>query len=195
VSVDITTDTYFLFHSVKNIREQFMDFTSDIFVYGKWLGFATIFCLLVAIIAFVVGWSFRFRLVGVTSFMGVLTAGTFALGLSFFPHQAIPGAARYTLIYDNGANQAVVAVAPNIEKSAIEPTLLQAVTDLYSYGRTGTDGNNQFTVKLRTVLHPQTGVSQPLLLGEAKRSLIVSGDEDIKINLFAKNLSSLPANS
>jgi len=172
-----------------------MDFTSDIFVYAKWLGFATIFCLLVAILSFVVGWGFRFRLVGVTSFMGVLTAGTFALGLSFFPHQEIPGAARYTLIYDNGANQAVVAVAPNIAKSAIEPTLLQAATDLYSYGRTGTGGNNQFIIKLRTVLHPQTGVSQPLFLGEAKRSLIASGDRDIQINVFPQNVNKLPTNS
>ena len=80
------------------------------FVYAKWLGFATIGCLLVAIISFVAGWSFRFRLVGVTSFMTVLTLGTLALGLSFFPKVEIPGAERYTLIYDNGANQAVVAV-------------------------------------------------------------------------------------
>lgn len=172
-----------------------MDFVSDLFVYGKWLGIGTIFALLVTTIAFVVGWGFRFRLVGVTSFMTVLTLGTFALGLSFFPRVEIPGAVRYTLIYDNGANQAVVAVTPDIEKTAIEPTLLQAASDLYSYGRTGTNGNNQFTVKLRTVLHPQSGVSQPLFLGEAKRSLIATGDDDIKINVFEQNLKKLPASS
>lgn len=169
-----------------------MDFTSNLFIYGKWLGVATILCLVITIIAFVIGWNFRFRLVGVTSFMGVLTIGMFALGLSFFPHAEIPGAARYTLVYDNGANQAVVAVAPDIEKSAIEPTLLQAISDLYSYGRTGNGGNNQFTVKLRTVLHPQTGISQPLFLAEAKRSLIARGDEKIEINLLRQNLSQLP---
>ena len=172
-----------------------MDFVSDLFVYAKWLGIATIACLLVAIVSFVAGWGFRFRMVGVTSFMGVLTAGTFALGLSFFPHKEIPGAAHYSLVYDNGANQAVVAVVPNIEKSAIEPTLLQAASDLYSYGRTGTGGNSQFTIKLRTVLHPETGVSQPLFLGEAKRSLIASGDEDIQINVFQRSLEELPAKS
>ena len=127
--------------------------------------------------------------------MTVLTLGTFALGLSFFPKVEIPGAARYTLIYDNGANQAVVAVAPDIEKSAIEPTLLQAASDLYSYGRTGTNGNNQFTIKLRTVLHPKTGVSQPLFLGVAKRSLIASGDENIQVDVFEKNLKQLPKSS
>lgn len=164
---------------------------NDLFSYAKWSGIATIICLVVAILSFVLGWGFRFRLVGVTSFMGVLTIGIFALGLGLFPHTAIAGAARYTLVYDNGANQAVIAVDPTIEKSAIEPTLLQAATDLYSYGRTGSDGNNQFTVKLRTVLHPQTGVSQPLFLGEAKRSLMTR-DDKIDINIFDQNLTKLP---
>ena len=185
----------FLFLSeifVKRIFKKLMDFNSDLFIYAKWLGYATIFSLVVAIVSFVAGWSFRFRLVGVTSFMTVLTLGMFALGLSFFPRAEIPGAARYTLIYDNGANQAVVAVAPDIEKSAIEPTLLQAASDLYSYGRTGTGGNNQFTIKLRTVLHPDKGVSEPLFLGVATRSLIATGDEDIKIDVFAQSLKKLP---
>jgi len=168
-----------------------MDFNSDLFLYSKWLGYVTLACLVVAIVSFVAGWSFRFRLVGVTSFMTVLTIGMFALGLSFFPHQEIPGSMRYTLIYDNGANQAVVAVAPNIEKSAIEPTLRQAAEDLYSYGRTGTGGNNQFTIKLRTVLHPQTGVSEPLFLGKARRKFVSQGDKEVKIEVFEQNINKL----
>ncbi|MGL5794790.1 MAG: Ycf51 family protein [Waterburya sp.] len=168
-----------------------MTLPTDIFTYAKWSGIATIGCLLVAILSFILGWSFRFRLVGVTSFMVVLTAGIFALGLSLFPHAKIPGSAHYTLVYDNGANQAVIAVAPDIEKSAIEPTLLEAVSDLYSYGRTGRNGNDQFTVKLRTVIHPETGISQPLFLGEAKRSLINRRDENVNISLFDQNLTKL----
>ena len=165
---------------------------TNIFTYAKWSGIATAICLVAAILAFVLNWGFRFRLVGVTSFMGVLTAGIFALGLGLFPHAEIPGSDRYTLVYDSGFNLAVVAVAPDIEKSAIEPTLLQAASDLYSYGRTGTSGNSQFTIKLRTVLHPKPGVSQPLFLGEAKRPLINRADENIEINVFSKNLNQLP---
>ena len=165
----------------------------DFFTYAKWSGIVTIVCLVVAIASFIAGWSFRFRLVGVTGFMGVLTVGIFALGLSLVPHAEIPGAVRYSLVYDTGANQAVVAVPTDIEKSAIEPTLVQAVTDLYSYGRTGAGGNNRFTVKLRTVLHPQTGISQPLYLGEATRSLIDRSNEDIKINIYSENIAQLPS--
>ena len=164
----------------------------DFFLYAKWLGIATVVSLVVAVVAFVVGWSFRFRLVGVTSFMGVLTAGVFALGLGLFPHAQIPGAQRYALIYDSGANQAVIAVSPEIEKSAIEPTLVQAASDLYSYGRTGVGGNDRFTIKLRTVLHPQPGVSQPLFLGTANRSIRNRADENIEIEIFEENIAKLP---
>lgn len=169
-----------------------MTIQTDLFTYAQWSGIATIGCLILAIIAFVVGWGFRFRLVGVTSFMGVLTLGIFALGLGLFTHTEIPGAVRYSLVYDNGANQAVVAVPPEVESSAIEPTLRQAATDLYSYGRTGTNGNNIFTVKLRTLLHPETGVSQPLYLGKASRSLISRSDDNIQIEIFTENLAQLP---
>ena len=169
-----------------------MTIQTDLFTYAQWSGIATIGFLIVAVIAFIAGWGFRFRLVGVTSFMGVLTIGIFALSLGLFSHTEIPGSVRYSLIYDNGANQAVVAVAPQIEESAIEPTLRQAIVDLYSYGRTGTNGNDRFTVKLRTVLHPEPGVSQPLYLGEANRSLISRNEDNITIEVFPENLAQLP---
>ena len=164
----------------------------DLFTCAKWLGIGTVVAFVVTVVAFVVGWGFRFRLVGVTSFMGVLAAGFFALGLGLFPHAEIPGAERYALVYDNGANQAVVAVSPEIEKSAIEPTLIQAASDLYSYGRTGRGGNDRFTIKLRTVLHPEPGVSQPLFLGTATRSITKRSSNDIEIEIFDQNLAQLP---
>jgi hypothetical protein len=70
--------------------------------------------------------------------------------------------------------------------------LRQAASNLYSYGRTGTNGNNNFTVRLRTVLHPNDRTSQPLFLGEAKRSLINRQDNNIAIEVFEKNLQQLP---
>ncbi|MEL6440965.1 MAG: Ycf51 family protein [Cyanobacteria bacterium J06621_8] len=169
-----------------------MDFTPDLFLYAKWTGIATLACLLFTIVSFVVGWGVRFRFVGITSFMGVVSAGLLALGLGFYPHVDIPGSVRYALVYDTGSNSAVVAVPPTIEESAIEPTLIQAATDLYSYGRTGTGGNNQFRVRLRTVLHPESGVSQPLFLGEARRMLINRQNADIETKIYSQNVLLLP---
>jgi hypothetical protein len=169
-----------------------MQLPTDTYTYGVWIGYATIGFLILTIIAFIAGWSFRFRLVGVTSFMGVLTAGIFALYLGFFTRVEVPGATRYSLIYDNGANKAVVAVSPEIEANAVEPTLRQAALDLYSYGRTGTNGNDVFTVDLRTVLHPQAGVSEPLFLGEARRSLLIRDESNLEIEVFPQNIAKLP---
>ncbi|VEP13670.1 Ycf51-like protein [Hyella patelloides LEGE 07179] len=168
-----------------------MQLPTDTYTYGVWCGYTAIGFLVLTIIAFIAGWGFRFRLVGVTSFMMVLTAGIFSLYLGFFTHVDIPGAARYALAYDNGANKAVVVVSPEIEVDAIEPTLRQAAADLNSYGRTGTNGNDTFTISLRTVLHPQEGVSEPLFLGEVRRSLLVRDDSNIETEVFQQNLAKL----
>ena len=168
-----------------------MQLPTDLSTYTLWCAYGTIASFVLAIIAFVAGWGFRFRLVGVTSFMGVLTAGFFALNLGLFAHVDVPGAARYTLIYDNAANQAVVAVAPTIEADAVEPTLRQAALDLYSYGRTGSNGNDIFTIGLRTVLHPEEKVSKPLFLGQATRPLSNRDESNLKIEVFKKNVSQL----
>ena len=49
----------------------------------KWFGAATLSMAVITTLAFALQWGVRFRLVGVTGFMGVLTAGMF--GLSFEP--------------------------------------------------------------------------------------------------------------
>jgi Protein of function (DUF2518) len=171
-----------------------MNLPTDISTYTLWSGYATIFSLVVAIVAFIFQWGFRFRLVGVTSFMVVLTAGFFGLNLGLFKHVEIPGAVRYALVYDSGANQAVIAVAPEvIDESAIEPTLRQASSDLFSFGRASVDGDDKLTVRLRTVLHPQPGVSVPLFLGEIKRSLYNRDEEkQAQVEIFSQNIAKLP---
>ena len=172
-----------------------MELPTDILTYSIWSGYATIALLLLTIIAWIAGWGFRFRLVGVTSFMAVITASIFALSLGLFTHTTIPGAARYSLAYDNSSNKAVIVVSPDIEKSAIAPTLRQAAADLLTYGRTGTGGNDQFTIAIRTVLHPQDNLSRPLYLGQAKQSFTARDDnEDITIQIFEQNLKHLALN-
>jgi hypothetical protein len=168
-----------------------MNIPTDLLTYTKWSGIATIVCLVLTLLAFIFRWGLRFRLVGVTSFMGVLTAGIFALNLGLFTRTEIPGAVRYVLVYDNGANQTVIAVPPEVDESAIEPTLRQAAVDLYSYGRSSLGGEDQLIIRLRTVIHPEPGVSQPLFLGEIKRSLSSRDDENMQVEIFNNNLAQL----
>jgi hypothetical protein len=159
--------------------------------YTQWSGILTIVCFIFTVLAFILGWGFRFRLFGVTSFMVVVTASIFALGLGLFVRTEIPGAISYSLVYDNGANQAVIAVPPQIKESEIEPTLRQAADNLFSFGRNSTDGTNQLTIRLRTILHPEEGISKPLFLGQVKRSLLVREDENMQVEIFQPNLAQL----
>lgn len=144
--------------------------TADFFTYTQWMAIATVVCAILTGASFALQWGIRFRLVGITSFMGVLVVGL--LGLSFVPfsHPLVPGAAKFSLVYDNGGNQLVIAVAPETNETALAATLQQVAEKFSSSGRLG-GTNGQLVVRARTIIHPEPGVSQPLYLGEIKRSL------------------------
>jgi hypothetical protein len=166
-----------------------IDFTT----YTQWLGILTLVCLVLTIVAFIFKWGFRFRLVGVTSFMGVLTVGVFALGLGLFTRTVVPGAVRFTLAYDNGATRAVITVPAQITQPQLDATLRQAANDLFSYGRNSIGSENQLTVRARVLLHPESGVTVPVYLGQAKRSLF-NRDEAAKIEIFSDQFAKLETN-
>ncbi len=166
--------------------------TADFLTATKWVGITTLVFAAITVLGFILKWGIRFRLVGVTGFLGVLTSGLFALGLVPFTRSVIPGAVRFSTVYDNGATQAVIAVRPQISESQLEATLRQAASDLYSYGRLGRTGEEQLTIRARTIIHPEPGVSKPLYLGQVKRSLSSRNDEQMEIAIFPDNLAQLP---
>jgi hypothetical protein len=166
--------------------------TADFLQYAQWSGIATIAFAVLAVLAFILKWGIRFRLVGTTGFMIVLTAGLFSLSLVPLSRTVIPGAAKYTLVYDNGSTQAVIATSPQISPEQLEATLLQAASNLYSYGRLGTRGDNQLTIRARTVIHPQPGVSVPLYLGQIKRTLASREDSNMELQVYWEKFDELP---
>jgi hypothetical protein len=122
--------------------------------------------------------------------MGVLTIGLFALSLGLFNRVEIEGALRYNLVYDTGANQAVIAVPLDITPSQLEATLQQASFDLFSYGRTATGGDSKLTIRARTQVH-QDGFTYPIYLGMIRRSLVQRDDSQEEITIFKDQLSRL----
>lgn len=169
--------------------------TADFLTLSQWSGIATLACAALVVLGFIFKWGIRFRLVGITGFMGVVTGGLFALGLVPFTRTVVPGAVRFSRIYDNGATQAVIGVPPKITASELEATLRQAASDLYSYGRLGQAQNKQLTIRARTIIHPEPGVSQPLYLGQVKRSLAYREDDNMAIDIDRDNLAKLPDSS
>jgi hypothetical protein len=169
-----------------------MPSTANFLQYTQWSGIATIVFAVLTILAFIVQWGFRFRLVGATGFMLVLTGGLFSLSLVPLSRTVIPGAVKYTLVYDNGSNQTVIAIAPEITPTELEATLRQAASNLYSYGRLGSGGNKELTVRARTIIHPEIGLSVPLYLGQVNRTLVSREDPEMLVEVYLDKFASLP---
>lgn len=165
--------------------------TQQIIQAAQWSGIATIVIGVIALFGFLFKWGIRFRLVGATGFMIVLTGGIFALGLGFYKRPAIPDAARYSRVFDTGAAQVVIAVSPTITPTQLEATLKQASIDMFSRGRLA-QGSDHMTIRARTILHPKPGLSQPLYLGEISRSLSQREDDNATIKLYKDQLAQLP---
>jgi Protein of function (DUF2518) len=162
--------------------------TAEFLQYFQWSGIATIAFAVVTVAALALKWSFKYRLVGATGFMGVLTAGLFALSLVPIVHTNIPGALHYSLIYDNGSDRATIVVATPVTEAGLEATLRQAAADLYSYGRSG-QADKQLKIRARTVIHPRIDLSEPLVLGQVTRSLAGGEDSALEIEINRKNLA------
>ncbi|MBW4564711.1 MAG: Ycf51 family protein [Mojavia pulchra JT2-VF2] len=166
--------------------------TADFLQYTQWSGIATLVFAALTVLAFILKWGLRFRLVGATGFMLVLTSGLFALSLVPLSRTVIPGAVRFTLVYDNGSTQAVITIPPQTTPSTLEATLRQAASNLYSYGRLGSRSENYMTIRARTLIHPEPGVSIPVYLGQVKRSLGNREDSEMTVEIYPEKFAQLP---
>ncbi len=164
---------------------------SDLIVYLKWSAILTAAAFVLAVLAFIFKWGFRFRLVGITGFMAVLTVGVFGLSLGLFSYSNVPGAVPFTLVYDNGGSQVVIKLPPTVTESEVEASLRKASADLNSYGRLG-GLNNQMTIRARTVIHPEEGISKPLYLGKAQITSTNAEQDNLNIEVFSSQFSQLP---
>lgn len=167
-----------------------MPTTEDFAFVAQWSWIATASFAVLALLAFLFKWRFRFNLVGVTGFMVVLSVGLFTLSLIPFTRTTIEGAAPFSVVYDNGSTQAVIAVSPDITESELDLTLQQAASNLYSYGRLGL-GDAKLTIRARTIVHPNDSVSKPVYLGQVKRSLSEREDENMEITIDSEKFDQI----
>ncbi|MFE4106374.1 Ycf51 family protein [Almyronema epifaneia] len=131
----------------------------------QWAAILTLVLAGITAIAFVAQWGIRFRLVGATGFMGVLTVGFLGLSFEPFTRTSIPGAIPYTTVFDSGAAQIVIKVPQTITESELAATLQQAASNLLKPGRLGPPGQIP-TIRARTIVHRPDGISDLVYLGQ-----------------------------
>lgn len=138
--------------------EQFLQATG-------WVAIGTLALGALTALAFIFKWGLRFRMVGATGLMGVLTVGL--LGLSFQPfiRTAVPGAVPYETVFDSGSSQIVITVPNAITSTELEATLQQAASNLFKPSRLGGSGKRVPTIRARAIVH-KPKVSELVYVGQ-----------------------------
>ncbi|MEM6448997.1 MAG: Ycf51 family protein [Cyanobacteria bacterium P01_D01_bin.105] len=141
-----------------------------------WSALTTVAFAVLTAIAFFLKWGLRFRLVGATGFVGVLTAGLF--GLSFQPimQTVVPGAVPYKTVFDSGVDQVVIAVPNDITETALEATLKEAAGNLLKPSRIGGLSQKPPTIRARGIVHTP-GVSELVYVGKVTPSVSTSEED------------------
>ena len=134
---------------------------------GLWLGAAAGVLLLLTLAAFVRSWGVRFRLVGVTSFTGLLALSCLAFAISYSPRRSIEGAQVLPVVFDNGADLVVAAAPANLEPASYGPSVEQVARNLRGSGRNA----SSVEVRLRRVEPSAAGTDRPVILAAARRNL------------------------
>ena len=136
---------------------------------GTWLGIAGAALLLITMLAFLLRWGIRFRLVGVSSFTVLLSLSCLAFAVSYAPRDVVEGAVSVPLVFDNGSDLVIAAAPADLQEEAYRPTVEQVARNLRGSGRKGDNG--EVHVRLRRVEAVAPGVDRPVILAEASRSL------------------------
>ena len=134
---------------------------------GEWLGVASAVLLLLTVVAFVVRWGIRFRLVGVTSFTVLLSLSCLAFAVSYAPRQLVEGAVSVPVAFDNGTDLVIAAAPADLDPAAFGPSVQQVALNLRGSGR----GTQLVEVRLRRVEATAPGTDTPVVLATAIRNL------------------------
>ncbi len=134
---------------------------------GEWLGVASAVLLLLTVVAFVVRWGIRFRLVGITSFTVLLSLSCLAFAVSYTRRQQVEGAISVPVVFDNGSDLVVAAAPAQMDPQAYGPSVQQVALNLRGSGR----GTQMVEVRLRRVEPKGEGSDVPVVLATAIRNL------------------------
>ncbi len=131
---------------------------------------------LLVVFAYFTKQPWRFKAVGYTGFLGVLTAGLFALTLTPITRTKVTGAKPFEVVFDRYRGRVVIAVSPSITAQELVPTLQQARVRLVSSGRRA-GGAEGLEILARTLVEVEPGVTQVIPLGRLRLPLNAPPDQ------------------
>ena len=133
----------------------------------KIFGFFGIFLFICTLIAFVLNFGFKFRIIGATIFSLLLSLSSWAFIQSYTEKIVIEDAKYVPIVYDNGFDLIIGKVNGDFPEESIEPTLKQLSENLRKGSRSGAN----VKIKIRKLEKISDGVSKPVVIGEVQKNV------------------------
>ncbi len=128
----------------------------------KWLAWLGLALSAITLIAFLIKWGIRFRLVGTTIFTFLLCGSCFAFLKSYTPPKVVEGAKYAPIVFDNGKDLVIAKASKDFSIESIRPTLQQLAGNIKGGERNGAIVH----IRLRQIVPVSKGISKPVILGE-----------------------------
>ncbi len=136
----------------------------------KIFGFFGIFLFICTLIAFVLNFGFKFRIIGATIFSLLLSLSSWAFIQSYTEKVVIEDAKYVPIVYDNGFDLIIAKAEDDFPEESIEPTLKQLSKNLMKGSRSGAN----VKIKIRKLEKFSDGVSKPVILGEVQKNVSIN---------------------
>ena len=133
----------------------------------KIFGFLGIFLFCVTLIAFILNFGFKFRIIGATIFSLLLSLSSWAFIQSYTEKVVIEDAKYVPIVYDNGFDLIIAKVDNNFPEESLEPTLEQLSENLRKGSRSGAN----VKIKIRKLEKISDSVSKPVVIGEVQKNV------------------------
>ena len=133
----------------------------------KIFGFLGIFLSLGAVVAFILNFGFKFRIIGATIFSLLLSLSSWAFIQSYSEKVVIEGARYVPIVYDNGFDLIIAKADEDFPESSILPSLKQLSENLRKGSRSGAN----VRIKIRKLEKISNDVSKPVIIGEVEKTV------------------------
>ena len=133
----------------------------------KIFGFLGIFLLIVTIVAFILNFGFKFRIIGATIFSLLLSLSSWAFIQSYTENVSIEGAKYIPIVYDNGFDLIIAKAEDDFPEESIGATLEQLSANLSKGSRSGAN----VKIKIRKLEKISDNVSKPVVIGEVQKNV------------------------
>ena len=136
----------------------------------KIFGFLGIFLFICTALAFILNYSFKFRIIGATIFSLLLSLSSWAFIQSYSEKVVIENAKYLPIVYDNGFDLIIAKAEDDFPEESIEPTLKQLSENLRRGSRSGAN----VKIKIRKLQKISDDVSKPVVIGEVQKSVKIN---------------------